>query len=57
MAVPKKRTTAASQGQRRSHHALKAPVITTCSNCTKPTVPHQACSACGFYRGRQVIKV
>lgn len=25
MAVPKKRTTAASQGQRRSHHALKNP--------------------------------
>lgn len=57
MAVPKKRTTSARQGQRRSHHALKIPASTQCANCGKPATPHMVCRACGYYRGRQVIKV
>ncbi len=57
MAVPKKRTTASTQGMRRSHHALKAPAITACANCGKDVIPHTVCKACGTYRGRKLIKV
>jgi large subunit ribosomal protein L32 len=57
MAVPKKRTTNASKGQRRSHHALSAPNLSACANCGKPTASHQACASCGMYRGRKVLKV
>lgn len=32
MAVPKKRTTKAAKGQRRSHHALKEPQLQTASD-------------------------
>ena len=37
--------------------ALKAKNLTVCSQCKKPAVPHQVCKTCGYYRGRQVIKV
>jgi large subunit ribosomal protein L32 len=57
MAVPKKRTTNASKGQRRSHDALKVASLTACTNCGKDVLPHTACPACGFYRGRKVLKV
>ena len=54
MAVPKKRLTAARQGRRRSHLALRAVSLTVCTNCGKPVRPHQMCVACGFYRGAKV---
>jgi len=41
----------------RSHHALKAPALSNCPNCGEKTMPHRACSACGFYKERQILKV
>ncbi|MBO5990751.1 MAG: 50S ribosomal protein L32, partial [Lentisphaeria bacterium] len=26
-------------------------------NCSAPLMPHRACSACGFYNGKQVLNV
>lgn len=57
MAVPKKRTSRAKRGSRRSHQALTPPTLVKCASCGKPTAPHRACSHCGMYRGRQVAKV
>ncbi len=57
MAVPKKRTTRGAQGQRRSHDALTATDMTTCTNCGKPVLPHNVCPACGMYRGKKLLKV
>jgi len=28
-----------------------------CKNCGAPTLPHRACTACGYYKGRQVVVV
>jgi hypothetical protein len=36
VAVPKKRTTSSTQGQRRSHHALKAVQLETVNGLTIP---------------------
>ena len=41
--------------QRRSHHALTAATVATCSNCGASRRPHHMCLSCGFYNGRQVI--
>ena len=41
--------------QRRSHHALKAPTLSVCSNCKAEHRPHHMCLSCGFYNGRQVM--
>lgn len=46
----KKKRTSSSQGQRRSHHALKAKTVNTCPKCKKPVAPHTACAFCGTYK-------
>ena len=56
MAVPKKRTSKMKQRQRRSHNGLTATGLTTCPNCNEPVLPHHLCTACGHYKGREVLK-
>ena len=53
----KKRRTSSSQGQRRSHHALKPKTLNVCPKCKKPVEPHRACSFCGTYKGKTALKV
>lgn len=55
--VIRMRHTRSHTGNRRSHHALKASVFTTCSNCEKRKETHIVCKHCGFYRGRKVLDV
>lgn len=31
--------------------------ILLCEHCQAPILPHTACKACGFYKGRQVLNV
>ncbi|MDP3993617.1 MAG: 50S ribosomal protein L32 [bacterium] len=57
MGVPKKRKTQGSTGQRRSHHFLTKIQLARCKNCAAPVMPHEVCQVCGFYRGKQVIKI
>jgi len=42
---------------RRSHHALKEPRLSACSECGVQHIRHRACTACGNYRSRAVIDV
>ena len=56
-ALPKRKIAKARQGKRRSHHALKSPALSECSQCHSPKLPHHACQTCGTYAGRQVIDV
>ncbi len=56
MAVPKRRTSHAKQGHRRSHHNLGAGKgVQYCGRCNEPVLPHRVCSNCGFYRGRDAV--
>lgn len=51
------RHTRAHTGNRRSHHALKAPQISTCPNCGAPYMRHRMCPTCGTYRGKEVVDI
>lgn len=42
---------------RRSHHALSEPRLSTCPDCGKQHIRHQVCMQCGKYRGREVVDV
>lgn len=53
--VIRMRHTRSHTKNRRSHHALKAPVLSVCSNCNASHRPHHMCLECGFYNGRQVM--
>ncbi len=56
MSVPKKRKTPGSVRQGRSHLALKKVVLSKCSKCGKAIKAHTACSFCGNYKNKEVIK-
>jgi large subunit ribosomal protein L32 len=57
VAVPKRRTTRSKRNMRRANHdKVVAVQLIPCTNCGEPVVPHRACSACGFYKGREVKK-
>jgi len=49
------RHTRSHTANRRSHHALKAPTLAVCSNCSAKHRPHHMCLNCGFYKGRMVV--
>ena len=55
MAVPKKKTSKAKKNMRRSHHALTALSLSTCSKCGAPKRQHRLCLECGDYKGKQVL--
>ena len=53
--VVRMRHTRSHTANRRSHHALKAPALAVCKNCSASHRPHHMCLECGFYNGRQII--
>ena len=58
MAVPKRKVSKARRDKRRnSHWKLAAPAIVACPKCGVYHLPHRVCKACGYYDGREVIKV
>ena len=57
MSVPKKRRTRGSVKRRQSHDSLKKQTLAKCTQCNKAVKQHTACSFCGFYKGKEVIKV
>lgn len=49
------RHTRAHTANRRSHHALKEPRLSTCGKCGASHLRHRMCAQCGSYRGNEVI--
>jgi len=42
---------------RRSHLHLTPLQVRYCPRCEQPVLPHRVCSNCGYYKGREVVKV
>jgi large subunit ribosomal protein L32 len=57
MGVPKRRVSRARQGDRRSHHALPLPHLEPCPHCHEMRQAHHACPTCGWYGGREAIRI
>ena len=58
MAVPKRRMSASKRDMRRAaNEKIVAPNVISCPHCEAPTLPHRVCPSCGFYKGREVIKI
>jgi large subunit ribosomal protein L32 len=57
MPMPKKRRTNRKTGSHRaaSWKLTQSTQTNKCSQCGEAVVPHQACSNCGFYKGKKVI--
>jgi large subunit ribosomal protein L32 len=57
MAVPKRKTSPAKRGMRRSHDALKKPAYVEDKDSGELRRPHHIDLKTGMYRGRQILKV
>jgi large subunit ribosomal protein L32 len=57
MGVPKRRVSHARQGDRRAHLALSAPQLEECPHCHEMKQSHHACASCGWYGGREVVRI
>lgn len=58
MAVPKRKHSKARRDKRRSNvWKIQAPALMKCPQCGEFKLPHKICKACGYYKGREIIKV
>jgi large subunit ribosomal protein L32 len=57
MPNPKRKLSKAWQSMRRSHLALKATNFSNCPRCHQPKLPHRICGNCGYYQGKEVVKL
>ena len=56
--VPKRKTSKARRNKRRSAvWKLTLPALVRCEKCGEYKLMHRMCRGCGYYRGREVIKV
>ncbi|HEY8484376.1 MAG TPA: 50S ribosomal protein L32 [Longimicrobiales bacterium] len=57
MAVPKKRVSKQRKRKRRTHYKAERPTLNSCPRCGDPRIPHRVCPTCGYYAGREVLKI
>ncbi|MBI4833248.1 MAG: 50S ribosomal protein L32 [Planctomycetes bacterium] len=57
MPNPKRKLSKSWQMMRRSHLALKESNLSVCPRCHQPKLPHRVCGNCGYYKGKEVIKL
>jgi large subunit ribosomal protein L32 len=57
MPLPKRRHSGTRRDKRRANDALSQPASSFCPNCQEPKQPHRICKSCGYYDGKEVIKV
>ena len=58
MAVPKRKGSKARRDKRRSSvWKLDAPALSKCTQCGELKMPHRVCPVCGYYKGKEVVKV
>ncbi|MGD9892343.1 MAG: 50S ribosomal protein L32 [Dehalococcoidia bacterium] len=55
--LPKRKYPKARQGKRRSHINLPSVHVVECPQCRNPRLTHHACPVCGYYKGREAVRV
>lgn len=54
---PKRRHSRQRKGKRRASIRLTVRKTVKCSNCDSFILPHAICKNCGFYKGKDVLKI
>jgi len=57
MAVPKRKTSKRRKNLRRGQIKATLAQVQSCPNCGADQEAHRVCTACGMYKGRQVLTV
>jgi large subunit ribosomal protein L32 len=56
MPVPKRKRSRARRDKRFANKGIKPQSVALCANCNEAVMTHQACKACGHYKGHQTRK-
>jgi len=54
---PKKRHSRQRKGKRRASINHKVSSYVSCLNCGNKILSHSVCKLCGFYKGKEVIRI
>jgi large subunit ribosomal protein L32 len=57
MANPKRKWSKARTSRHRSNWNLSVPSLVDCPKCHTKKMPHKVCKTCGFYDGKEIIKM
>lgn len=57
MAHPKRKHSHSRTRKRRTHQTVDAPLLVACTECKRLKPAHRVCPFCGFYAGREIVKV
>jgi large subunit ribosomal protein L32 len=57
LGVPKRKVSKARQGERRAHLGLTPPSLVECDHCHELKLAYHVCPTCGYYDGREVVKL
>lgn len=57
MAHPKRKHSHSRTRKRRTHQKLVAPALVECKECHKMKPRHMICPFCGYYAGREIVKI
>ncbi|MBM3925716.1 MAG: 50S ribosomal protein L32 [SAR202 cluster bacterium] len=55
--LPTKKLTRAFSRRKFTAYRLEAQHVSICSQCHGSKRPHRVCMHCGYYKGRQILKV
>jgi large subunit ribosomal protein L32 len=55
--LPKRKYAKSRQRERRGHMKIPTPPTNVCPQCRNPKLAHHACPTCGYYNGREVVKI
>jgi len=56
MSTQRQRKTKGRRDRRRTRFAIEPKTTTACPQCAKAKLAHQVCAACGYYKGKEVVK-
>ncbi|NLJ56411.1 MAG: 50S ribosomal protein L32 [Firmicutes bacterium] len=57
MAVPRGKVSKSKRDKRRANWKIELPGLTKCPQCQEIKLPHRVCPHCGYYKGREAVKV
>ncbi|MFA5272332.1 MAG: 50S ribosomal protein L32 [Candidatus Omnitrophota bacterium] len=57
MALPKRKHSISRSRKKLTHNKIIAPLLVECKECRKLKVSHMVCPFCGYYGGREIIKI
>ena len=57
MAVPQRRISKTRKRLRRTHFKLEVAGLVACPHCGEMIRSHHVCPKCGYYGGKEIVKV